>query len=589
MLQEQIEPMTSRARPVKRSNKSSLGFQEHRNLYLNLGFGLVVVVAVLILGGAAAATWYGQHLAPVAHVNGQAITRDDLVKRFRIESVRLTIAENRLQTEHSAGRLSDSDLQQQVAFIEQAQNQLASTALDRLIDERIQLQLAQQQGITVTPDQIDAQLTKEATLPEQRHIWSIEVEPKLSEGADAPTDQQKADASKAADQALADLKAGKDWVEVSKAVSTRADADTGGDLGWLSSDTSQIEAPFRDALFKLDVNGRTDVILGEDGTYRIGRVTDIAQSSVDPTYQQQITDKGVSMADYREVVQSDLVRTALSGKIQAQALQEGPQRHVAEIYIKAQTDQQTGEVVTPSGSNAVRVRHILYSPNDNSQAAPSLAPGDAAWTKAEDQARAAWQKVVADPSLFPKLASDESDDTGSASNGGLLPGWQEPGSTNFVSAFADAIFKPGLQQGQILDPVKTEFGWHVIQIVAIGSDVNEANAIKTKAESGTDFGSLAKEFSDGTEADKGGDIGWIARFQKAQDLENAIFNTPVGKVSNPVSVSGDGVYVFKILGEETRKPTADEEDALKNDAFTNWYAAQKKAFNIVRDADQAGG
>jgi parvulin-like peptidyl-prolyl isomerase len=577
--------MTQRSGSGKRSGRSWSG-RDRRNLYLNIGFGLVILVAVVILGAAAFATWYGQHLSPVAHVSGQAITRDDLSHRAEVESVRLDITSNRLQTEHSAGRLSDADFQQQSSLLDQARQQIGSTALGHLIDDRVQAQLASQQGISVTPEQIDAQLTEEATLPEQRHIWVIEVEPKVDTGKDEPTAEQKATAKKTADEALADLNANKDWVEVSKARSTALGKETGGDEGWLTKETTQIEAPLRDAAFALQANGHTTVIEGKDGTYRIARVTEIAPSNVDATYQQQIIDKGLSLDDYKAVVRSDLVRKALSEKIKQQAIQPGVQRHVQAIYLQEQTDQQTGEPVQPS-ADAVKVRHILYSPNDDPQAAANVKAEDPAWKKAEDDARAAWQKIKTDPTLFPQIARDDSDDESSSVRGGDL-GYQEKGG-GLVEPFANAIFAAGLKPGQLLDPVKTQFGWHVIQIVSIGSDMNEATELKKQIDAGADFAKLAKEFSNGPEAKDGGDLGWIARYQKSIDLENVIFSTAVGKVSDPIKIDGDGVYLIKVLGEETRTPDGDQKTALEDDAFNNWYAQQKKGFDITTETDSSTG
>ena len=573
--------MTARARPVKRSTRSVWGGPDRRNLYITLGFGLVVLAAILILVGAAAATWYGDHLAPVAHVNGQAITKDDLVKRAKIDLVRLGLAIDRINTEHSAGRLSDTDWQQQEQYINQAVNQVDSTALEQLIDERVEGQLASQQGVSVTADQIEAKLTEEATNPEQRHAWVIDVEPKRDQGASQPTEQQKADAKKAADQALADLNAGKDWVEVSKAISTSGSASTGGDTGWVTNDNTSLDAAMRDALFKLQKDGHTDVILAANGTYQIGRVTDIVPQSVNDTYRQQIIDKGVSIDDYKQVVRTDLIQKGLQDKILAQALAAGPQRHVLEIYIKASTDPNTGDPVTPS-ADAVKVRHILYAPNDKPDEAKNVKADDPAWKKAEDEANAAYLKLKADPSLFPQMARDDSDDSSTAVNGGGL-GWEERDAA-LVPEFLNAIFAPGVQPGQVLAPIKTQFGWHVIQVVARGGDANEAADLEKQIAAGTDFSKLAKEYSDGAEAKDGGDVGWIARYEKKVAIETPIFSAAVGSVTQPVTIEGDGIHIFKVLAEETRTPGGDQVQTLKDDAFNNWYEAQKKTFDIKRDA-----
>ncbi len=61
---------------------------------------------------------------------------------------------------------------------------------------------------------------------------------------------------------------------------------------------------------------------------------------------------------------------------------------------------------------------------------------------------------------FAALARANSDDTGSKAGGGDL-GWIEHDGA-MVKPFEDAVF--GLQSGAVSDPVKSEFGWHVIQL-----------------------------------------------------------------------------------------------------------------------------
>jgi len=91
--------MTFRAKPVvKRSHKPSWESQDRRNLYLNIGFGVVVVAAVAILLIAAGLSWYNEHLAPVGSVNGRNITTDEFKDRYAIETRRLEEAERRVNT-----------------------------------------------------------------------------------------------------------------------------------------------------------------------------------------------------------------------------------------------------------------------------------------------------------------------------------------------------------------------------------------------------------------------------------------------------------------------------------------------------------
>ncbi len=63
---------------------------------------------------------------------------------------------------------------------------------------------------------------------------------------------------------------------------------------------------------------------------------------------------------------------------------------------------------------------------------------------------------------FATLAKKRSLDAGSAKQGGELPGWVNQGS-GYIPGFFDAV--TALKKGEYThQPVKTEFGWHVIQV-----------------------------------------------------------------------------------------------------------------------------
>jgi peptidyl-prolyl cis-trans isomerase D len=82
----------------------------------------------------------------------------------------------------------------------------------------------------------------------------------------------------------------------------------------------------------------------------------------------------------------------------------------------------------------------------------------AARKKAEDLAA----QAKANPAKFAELAKSFSEDPGSAPQGGDLG--SNPRGT-MVKAFDNAVFE--MKPGEIVGPVQSEFGWHVIKLTAI--------------------------------------------------------------------------------------------------------------------------
>lgn len=575
--------MTFKAKPVvKRAQRPSWEGQDRRNFYLNVGFGIVVIAAVLILVIAGAYTWYDDHLAPVASVDGQPITKDELRDRFTVEAWRIDEAERRVRTAVVAGQMSESEGQSQLESLSQTRQQLASIALERVIDAKLQAKLAVEEGITTTPADVDAKLLEEATTPEQRHAWVIEVAPELDSNATEPTAAQLAAARAKADAALAELQDGKAWEDVASTVSTDATTSAqAGELGWLQAEETQIDEPFLTAIFAAEVNTPTAVVEGDDRIFRIGRVTEIVAEAVDDAYQSKLTNDGVDIEKYRAAVLADVIHQKLEDKIVAQVTQPGPQREVQEIYI-----QQAEEGLADS---AIKTRHILYAPGDDPTTAANLEADNPAWTAAEAEADATYEKLVDDPDLFDSIAREESDEgsaLGITGTGGKLPYFDADSAVD--EAFKAAIMAAGLEAGDLLKPVKSSFGWHVIQVMYRPPDLDRLNALKAEADGGADFGQLARDNSESDTAGAGGDLGWIAKGQLDDRLTAAIFATPIGKTSEIITIADDdatkdGVYLFKVAAEETRTPEGRQLEELKSSAFSSWYTLKKAGATIERD------
>ena len=107
----------------------------------------------------------------------------------------------------------------------------------------------------------------------------------------------------------------------------------------------------------------------------------------------------------------------------------------------------------------VRARHILIRVQGSPAA---VRPGQKDLTEAEALAKAQdLRKRIEAGEDFAQLARKESDDTGSGANGGDL-GFFRHGQ--MVPSFEQAAF--ALQPGDLSEPVKSQFGYHLIKVEA---------------------------------------------------------------------------------------------------------------------------
>jgi peptidyl-prolyl cis-trans isomerase SurA len=181
-----------------------------------------------------------------------------------------------------------------------------------------------------------------------------------------------------AEDALAQVKAGKDFAEVAASYSNAPDAGSGGNLGWRSR--ARLPSVFADVVRTMKP-GEVSEVLRSAGGFHI-----------------------VKLADVRNVNQPTVVE----------------QTHA---------------------------RHILIKVNETTSEAEAKAKID----RLKDR--------LAGGAKFEDLARVNSEDTSSVRGGDL--GWISPGDT--VPDFDRAMAK--LAVGEISEPVRTPFGWHLIQVV----------------------------------------------------------------------------------------------------------------------------
>ncbi len=573
--------MTIRAKPVTTKKRRSAWESERRQqLLVTVGFIAIIVLALLILAGSVGAAYYNDHLKAVATVNGQGISVDQLQDRVKVLNFRIEVGERRIREAVAAGTIDKDIGQQQVSQLEQARQSVQNQALQTLIDETLTGQLAGPLGVSVTSAEVDAQLAKDAGAPEQRHVVVMSFEPETDKSTGLPSDAQKATAQQHAQQALDALKGGTSFADAAKQYAK--DSAGGEDFGFIGVDDKSDDPALVQAAFALPDKGTTGIVTGQDGFYRIAEVTEIRPATTDATFLDSLK-KAVSESAYRTALEGSLLRQKIGDKLVADQL-AGPvdQVHAYEIFVAVQPDQSGQGSVASSEQDQVRVSHILYSPKGDAQNASKLDPNDPAWAEAKTKADATAAKlraisdVTAREKAFADLAKKDSNDTGSAESGGDL-GFQQ--TSTFVKEFAAAISGTGHTKGQIIGPVKTTYGYHVV----MWEELKEApskriNTISNEVrQSGADFQAIAKTSSEGAEAGEGGDLGWFAKGQATDyRIEQALFGLQAGGISLALQLN-DGFHLYKVEAHEQRPIYGSQVAQLRANAFNDWYEPQKKA------------
>jgi len=130
----------------------------------------------------------------------------------------------------------------------------------------------------------------------------------------------------------------------------------------------------------------------------------------------------------------------------------GAQIPVDAAEVRRQYDENTRRYGKPEQRQA---SHILIAVKPDASEADQAA--------AKKRAEELLAQAKKNPAQFAELAKSASQDPGSAGQGGDLGMVERDGS--MPKPFEDAVFS--MKQGEIAGPVRTDFGWHVIKLVAI--------------------------------------------------------------------------------------------------------------------------
>lgn len=572
--------MTIRSRPVLDRKHRPRWQDELRTQQLTvIGFAVAIAVALGIFGAAAWNGWWESHLRPVASVDGETYTRGELSVRERIITAEAVAQVTELSAQLGGPR--DQLLQQQIDSLSQRLNAIPTTAADSLVDGAVLSAQADAFDVNVGDDAVDAEIADRITLPERIQARLILVEPETAgtddeqpaEGedgeaaADEPTQEQLDAARDLAQAAFDRIDGGEEFAAVAAEVSDDFTSTTGGELGWFEDGDVAYDEYF-DALADAEAGELVGPVEVERG-FAVLQLVARRDSTTEGGLDELLAGQGVSDEAYRSFVREQLLIESYLDHFGDEVIGDSaPQRRVAEIVIRPLT----AEAVPQE-----RARHVLIQPDpeldDQAEAT------DEQWAAALAEAEEVAEQVRAEDADWFAIAEERSDDTGSAARGGDL-GWYDPAASPYVEEFTAALEDLGV--GDISDPIRTDFGYHVIQKTGERESPEEqAAALVEELRADPDsFAAIAARVSENPEtAQEGGELGWVARYQLDRMLEDAVFAlTEVGDVSDPVDAGESGIVIYQLLETSEDREIADDQLAeIQRAGFERWLDEEVRA------------
>ena len=342
----------------------------------------------------------------------------------------------------------ESELQKKIAGIRQALAQsdtpvpsgniLARQVLERLIMEKIQLNLAEKSGMRVDDEtlrQAVQQIAQKNNMTPEELRGSIRSEgieyADFLEQIRGELAQQRLRSSQVNSQVKISDREIEHWLETRG--KTGANPNSEFLLGHILIATPQAAQPAT----VQSARERADRLIAE-----LRKGLDFRQASLSSSDSSEALkggDLGWRKLSEMPTLFADIVPKMKKGDI------EGPVRSPSGFHIIKLLDQRGGNVEHVTKTH---VRHILIKPNE-------LMTNEEARKKLE-----AIRARIESGDDFGDLARGNSDDKGSAVKGGDL-GFVSPGA--LVPEFEQAMIS--LQPKQLSEPVQSQFGWHLIQVL----------------------------------------------------------------------------------------------------------------------------
>lgn len=551
-----------------------------KSVLTNLAFVGAIALSTLLLAGVLAVGWWSDNYASAVTVNGSSINVGEAKSRGEIANFRLSLEAARIRARVSAGTLTNEEADALLQQLDDAGTNLSSQLTSDMIDALLVAQLAGEKSVTIDQVAIDAAWAEETSIPELRLLRRVSIQ--IAKGSNGePTEATKAAAQQKADAILAEIKAGGDVGAIAKRESSDAYAAEGGRIGWSTKAEDPLADPAYAAAWALTAAGPTEVISQSTSQLVIFYVDQIRPAQADPNFEVSASDAKINMDLYKKMVGERALSAALNEVVTAELLVDPvEQRDIS--YIAVPVPQGNSEV------EEVLVRHLLYSPNDDSAGAAGLDATDPAWAAAEAEAKAAYEKIAGGASMAS--LADQSDDTGSGANGGLL-GWAAKGS--YVPAFEDAVWADGLQVGDLLGPIKTEFGYHVMQFEGRRDGMTLRMEILAQALAGAsvDFDARAAEALKEFEGMTTDNLGFTSRYSLNAQIGSAAWLLAAGEVSS-VQTLNSQMVIFKVNAIEERALTEEQKATIKTSGYLVWLDTYRQTAEIAIDGSvvqEAGG
>jgi parvulin-like peptidyl-prolyl isomerase len=108
----------------------------------------------------------------------------------------------------------------------------------------------------------------------------------------------------------------------------------------------------------------------------------------------------------------------------------------------------------------------------------------------------------------------------------------------------------------------------------------DANKVIERLEAGEDFAKLAEELStDPGSAPNGGDLGFVPSGRFVASVDEAVFNLPIGEISQPIE-SEFGWHIIEVLEREERELSAIDYAQSQRLALSNWLSEAREAATV---------